>query len=86
MVGFAAVLPRAESSGPACLAFVVLPSVHSRGTIDSQELDCSGLCYNKYVFAIPNKHSSGWIHIRKAPHAHGFYCNLIIAINYSSRV
>lgn len=52
-VGFAAVLPRAEPSVPARLASVVLPSSHSRGTVDSQESDRSGSCYNKYVFAVP---------------------------------
>lgn len=74
---------------PACAsprAFVVLPSVQSRGTIDSQDSDHSALCSNKYVFAIPSKHSWGWIHVSKAPHARGFCCNLIIGINYSSQV
>lgn len=74
---------------PACAgprAFVVLPSVQSRGTIDSQDSDHSALCSNKYVFAIPSKHSWGWMHVPKAPHAHGFCCNSIIGINYSSQV
>lgn len=74
---------------PACAgpqAFVVLPSVQSRGTIDSQDSDHSALCSNKYVFAIPSKHSWGWMPVPKAPHARGFCCNSIIGINYSSRV
>lgn len=37
-------------------------------------------------FQRPAKHLLGWIRPRKAPRARGFYCNLIIAINYSGGV
>lgn len=63
------------------VAFVVLPIVPSRGTIESGELDHLERRCCKYVDSISHK----FLVLCKCPDARGIYGNSIIAIHRSSR-